>query len=92
MKSFIASLIALLCVATASAQSNAQTSSASIEEAHVSSTDDLINSSETAKSALEDLLKLQQENLAKLTENVTQLRQLYSEGLIARVELEKRFC
>ena len=89
MKSFIASLIALLCVATASAQANAQTSPATIEETQVSTNEELIKTSETAKSASEDLLKLQQENVAKLTENVTQLRQLYSEGLIARVELEK---
>jgi hypothetical protein len=37
----------------------------------------------------QDLLKLQQNNLTKLTESLTQLQQLYSDGLIARVELEK---
>lgn len=37
----------------------------------------------------QDLLALQQAELEKLTENTDELKQLYSEGLIARVELEK---
>lgn len=37
----------------------------------------------------QDLLALQQAEVEKLTENTEQLRQLHSEGLIARVELEK---
>lgn len=137
MKSFIASLIAVLCVASASAQStqnspqtianeqtsilgtnsttrvtssdasttgtkssdglaitsqttNAQTPAAnSGTKIQSSTTADLIKSTENAKSASQDLLKLQRGNVTKLTESLTQLQQLYSEGLIARVELEK---
>ncbi len=132
MKSFIASLIALLCVASASAQSNtqnspqkngqtstlgtrataatvtfsseAETTGTKSSEARAvtnqipkaqttknqsSTTAELIKSTENAKSASQDLLKLQQDNVTKLTESLTQLQQLYSEGLIARVELEK---
>jgi len=37
----------------------------------------------------QDLLELQQAEVEKLTANTDQLKQLYSEGLIARVELEK---
>jgi hypothetical protein len=37
----------------------------------------------------QDLIELQQAEVEKLTENTDQLRQLYSEGLIARIELEK---
>jgi hypothetical protein len=133
MKSFIASLIALLCVASASAQSNTQNSPQTIENGQTSTlginssaatvtsteaettstktseargvtdqtpkaqttkiqsstTADLIKSTENAKTASQDLLKLQQNNVTKLTESLTQLQQLYSDGLIARVELEK---
>ena len=137
MKSFIASLIAVLCVASASAQStqnspqtianeqtsilgtnsttrvtsseasttgtkssdglaitsqtiNAQTPAANLgSKMQSSTTANLIKSTENAKSASQDLLKLQQGNVTKLTESLTQLQQLYSEGLIARVELEK---
>ncbi|HEX2269054.1 MAG TPA: hypothetical protein VHH35_05950 [Pyrinomonadaceae bacterium] len=39
--------------------------------------------------AAQDLLALQQEEVEKLTTNIDQLRQLYSDGLIARNELEK---
>ncbi len=135
MKYFIASLIAVLCVATASAQtniqksniqkSNTQNSTQTIANQQtsangtVSLTDltkspsapvaapakttepntvvkvqpataaDVIKSTETAKNASQDLLKLQQDNVTKLTQSLTQLQQLYSEGLIARVEFER---
>jgi hypothetical protein len=139
MKSFIASLIAVLCVASASSQStqnppqtiaNAQTSTLGTNSTattvtsssesgssgakstdvlavtnqtlkvqtteanaatkiQASTTADLIKSTENAKSASQDLLNLQLDNVTKLTESLTQLQQLYTEGLIARVELEK---
>ena len=129
MKSFSASLIAGLCVATASAQSNTRNSSQEIAnhpssvatnatadtrtladatkdttsngakaqtntpntDAKVQSatTADLVKSTEKAKSASQELLQLQQQNVTKLTGSVAQLQQLYNEGLIARVEFEK---
>lgn len=125
MKSFIASLIAVLCVASASAQNNAPGSPTKIANGPTSTVDinsaaqpkslpdvtktavnnkssagssaktetvnaaDLIKSSETAQSASEILLKLQQDNVTKLTDSLAQLTQLYNDGLIARVELEK---
>ena len=134
MKSFIASLIAVLCVASVSAQSNTQNSPQTIANGQASTIDtnstaatatssseaettgtknsearavttqtpkaqttkiqsstttDLIKWTENAKGAYQDLLKLQRDNVTKLTESLTQLQQLFSEGLIARVELEK---
>jgi hypothetical protein len=140
MKSFIASLIAILCVASASAQSNIQNSPQTTEQTSTpganstvevtsrsgapeavatgtkssdalaptdqtmkaqtttanaasrmpsSTTADLIKSTDKAKSASQDLLKLEQDNVTKLTASLAQLQQLYSEGLIARIELEK---
>lgn len=124
MKSFIASLITVLCVAAASAQSNAPSSSTTVAKGPTSTVGinstvqsltlpdvtkttvtagttattakvqtataaDLIKSTETAKSASEDLLKLQQDNVTGLADSLTQLTQLYNDGLIARVEFEK---
>jgi hypothetical protein len=60
-----------------------------VATANTTATTDLIRSTETAKSASQDLLKLKQEEVAKLTASLAQLQQLYDEGLIARVELEK---
>lgn len=42
-----------------------------------------------ATAPAQELIDLQQAEVEKLTTNTDQLRQLYSEGLIARIELEK---
>jgi hypothetical protein len=52
-------------------------------------TDTLIQSTEKTKATAQDLLQLQENEIAKLTASVEQLRQLYAEGLVARLELEK---
>jgi hypothetical protein len=49
----------------------------------------LIQSTERTKGTAQDLLQLQENEIARLTASVEQLRQLYEEGLIARLELEK---
>lgn len=48
-----------------------------------------IGSRAQAQTANQELLQLQEAEVTKLTTSTEQLRQLYSEGLIARVELEK---
>ena len=85
---FIASLVVLLCVAPAS---NGQTTKvpASTTTSATTATSELVKSTETAKSAAEDLLKLQEESVTKLTASLAQLRELFNEGLIAKVELDK---
>src|SRR5678815_4479166 len=85
---FIASLVVLLCVAPAT---NAQTTKvpASTTTSAATATSELVNSTETAKSAAEDLLKLQEESVTKQTASLEQLRELFNEGLIAKVELDK---
>ena len=85
---FIASLVVLLCVAPAI---NAQTTKlpASTTTSATTATSELVKSTETAKSAAEDLLKLQEESVTKQTASLEQLRELFNEGLIAKVELDK---
>ncbi len=46
------------------------------------------NSLENVKATAEELLRLQEDEVKKSSASVEQLRQLYSEGLIARIELE----
>lgn len=85
---FIASLLVLLCVAPAI---NAQTTKvpASTTTSATTAASELVKSTETAKSAAEDLLKLQEESVTKQTAFLAQLRELFNEGLIAKVELDK---
>jgi len=85
---FIASLVVLLCSVPAI---NAQTTKvpASTKNSATTATSELVKSTETAKSAAEDLLKLQEESVTKLTASTEQLRELFKEGLIAKVELDK---
>ena len=49
----------------------------------------LIQSTETSKAASERLLQLEESEVTRLADSVEQLRQLYAEGLIARLELVK---
>jgi hypothetical protein len=85
---FIASLVVLMCGALTI---NAQTTKlpASTTTSATTTTSELVKSTETAKSAAEDLLKLEEESDTKQTASVAQLRELFNEGLIAKVELEK---
>src|SRR5258708_21719417 len=57
------------------------------EPRHASAT--LVQSAEKTKATAQELLQLKENQSARLTESVQQLRQLYTEGLIARLELEK---
>ena len=76
--------------ATTSNVSKAQITTPKISaKVQSATTDDLIKSTEMAKSASQELLQLQQQNVTKLAASVAQLQQLYNEGLIARVEFEK---
>ena len=85
---FIASLVVLLCVVPVI---DAQTTKvpASTTTSATTATSELVKSTETAKSAAEDLLKLQEESVRKLTASTEQLRELFNEGLVAKVELDK---
>ncbi len=47
-----------------------------------------LDSTQNSKASAEELLRLQEDEAKKSSASVEQLRQLYSEGLIARVELE----
>jgi hypothetical protein len=49
----------------------------------------LVDAAEKVKTSSEALLRLQTDELKKTTEQVELLRQLYSEGLIAKVELDE---
>lgn len=82
---YFTSLVALLCFAT---QAPAQTVKLPTD-VPVNATPSLLESTSVAQAAGEELLKLQQDGVTKLTASVAQMQQLYSEGLIARVELEK---
>lgn len=53
------------------------------------STTSVVVAAEKFKSSSEELLRLQADELKKSTEQVELLRQLYSEGLIAKVELDE---
>jgi hypothetical protein len=48
-----------------------------------------LDSTQNVKVTAEELLRLQEDEVKKSSASVEQLRQLYSEGLIARIELEK---
>ena len=48
-----------------------------------------LDSTKNVKATAEELLRLQEDEVKKSSASVEQLRQLYSEGLIARIELEK---
>ena len=47
-----------------------------------------LDSTKNVKATAEELLRLQEDEVKKSSASVEQLRQLYSEGLIARIELE----
>ncbi len=49
----------------------------------------LVESAQNSRETAEELLRLQEDQARKSSASAEQLRQLYSEGLIARVELEK---
>jgi hypothetical protein len=61
----------------------------SISEANTEIAATLDESSEKPESAGYELLQLQQAEVTKLNSSLAQLRQLYVEGLIAKVELDK---
>lgn len=82
MKSLIISVAIILC-STVSAYSQTTNSS-------TLTTNALIASTEKTKSAAGELLRLQQADIQKKTSELEQLRQLFSEGLIARVEVEAK--
>jgi hypothetical protein len=88
MKSYIASFVALLSFVSQAPAQTAKLPNAPAD-VPVNSSAALLESNSVSKTVLEDLLKLQQESLTRLTATVGQLQQLYDEGLIARVELEK---
>lgn len=73
-------IASLLLVISLTSDARAQTGS---------QTTDLLTLTETSKATATDLLNLEQSNVTKLTASLEQLRQLYSEGLVARVEVEK---
>jgi hypothetical protein len=51
--------------------------------------EDFVKASEDYKSSLQDLLVLYENDVRKLTERSARLRELYTDGLISRVEYEK---
>jgi hypothetical protein len=85
---FIASLIALLSFTTAIAQTS-KVPAVTANSATAPATAQLVKSTEDSKKAAQELLTLQRDSVTKLSESVAQLQQLYNEGLVAQVELEK---
>lgn len=83
---FAAVLLTLLTIA-ASAQT---TSSDIIQKAPPKTLDtELKTATLESKNANAELISLQEETVKKATDSLNQLRQLYAEGLVARVEVEK---
>ncbi len=68
---------------------DARANLATAQTTQPSAVTNLIQSTEKSKTTAQQLLQLQERDVIKLTASVDQLRQLYSEGLIARLELEK---
>jgi hypothetical protein len=79
MKFFILSLVLLL-------SGTAQAQSAKVAAGHPAN---LIKSTDKSPSAENELLQLQEAEVNKLNASLEQLRELYAEGLIAKVELEQ---
>ena len=73
-------LLLILANTTASGQTTDSTLSAPAS---------LVDATEKVKTSSEELPHLETDELKKTTEQVEQLRQLYSEGLIAKVELDE---
>lgn len=93
----LATLWLLLLAGTSIAQTTQPTTSgsASSQTAAINqvttpsqATTPLVDAAVKAKASSEELLRLQADEIKKSTEQVQLLRQLYSEGLIAKVELE----
>jgi hypothetical protein len=84
MKFVLLVLMAILFSFQANAQ---QSTAASLPSMPIET--DLSKATQQSKSADADLLTLQEAAVKKSTDSLVQLKQLYSEGLIARVELEK---
>lgn len=82
-------LTTLLLLLLASTSTFAQTidSSSSLNSSSPATTP-LVDAAEKVKTSSEELLRLQTDAIKKSTQQVELLRQLYSEGLIAKVELD----
>lgn len=90
-KAFLIGVVACGMIHSAANLSHAQTGATTITNPAntVTRANPLIESTETTKATSQQLLRLQENEVASLTASTDQLRQLYSEGLIARLELEK---
>src|SRR5215510_2194770 len=78
--SFLILVVVLMFEASLQAQSVVQASA---------NTPTAATQAESTPTASSELLQLQQAEVTKLSASLDQLRQLYNEGLIARVELDK---
>lgn len=83
MKLLAALSLTLLVTFAANAQTPASISSPA------NSTTDLLESTEKTKTTTEQQLQTEEEAVRQATESLSLLNQLYSEGLIARVDVEK---
>ena len=90
--SFFIGLIALSLAAGAATPAQSQTArtpTTEVADSPAQPNTSLIESTEKSKATAQELLQLREAEVGKLTASVDQLRQLYAEGLIARLELEK---
>jgi len=90
--SFFFAVITLGLTVSVASLAQAQTGPTAVAEhpdTPTQATTTLVASTAKFKATAQELLQLQQAEVTRLTASAEQLRQLYAEGLIARLELEK---